>query len=141
MKAPSSQHHFENSLIARQSGFIRTSFSIELSMQQKSLFCECIAKTWPKAFHGRTSIYSNIMQTILKFHRWTQNFLKYDHHESITKILSKFDSVVITIFVQELYKQPKVFNTQISMAPIRIFLRQSGENLSVNLKTSNPLYI
>ena len=33
------------------------------------------------------------------------------------------------------------FNTQISIAPIRIFLHQSGENMSGHFKTSDPLSV
>ena len=34
----------------------------------------------------------------------------------------------------------KFFNTEISIAPIRIFLHQSGENISEYLICSDPLY-
>ena len=36
------------------------------------------------------------------------------------------------------YERPKVFHTQISIAPVRIFLHKSGEDVSGYFKTSDP---
>ena len=35
----------------------------------------------------------------------------------------------------------KDFNTQISIAPIRVFLHKSGENISWYFKTLDPLHL
>ena len=56
-------------------------------------------------------------------------------------IVILFCDLIVDFGLIERVNGQKFFNTQISIAPIRIFLHQSGENISGHLKTSDPLLV
>ena len=51
-----------------------------------------------------------------------------------------FSTEIPSYYMSHIINNQKVSNTQVSIAPMRIFLHWSGENIPGYFKTSDPLF-